>query len=297
MNSPYAYSIIIPHRNTPDLLSHCLRSIPERQDTEIIVADDKSDTSEAELQHIVASHPCAKLVTISESKGAGHARNVALSQATGHWLVFADADDYFTPAMATVLDKYASDMSTDMVFLNALSVNEKGITSSTPLTHHIERYGKRLPFSENVMRYATWTPWSRMVKRSLVEQNKVRFDEVPVGNDAMFVLQCTSLSTHIAAESTPCYMYFQPSEGSQTWHQYTDNTLIQRIELRFKINNLYRQVGYPFLWPITSKVIYKDLDANQREELASICSRYHHSQARELRARCSQLFGKIAGCI
>ncbi len=297
MNSPRTYSIIIPHRNTPDLLSRCLRSIPERQDTEIIVVDDKSDIPDAELKQVVASHPSVRLVTLSESKGAGHARNVALSQATGHWLVFADADDYFTPSMATVLDKYAANTATDMVFLNALSVDENGIITATPLTRHIERYVKRLPFSENVMRYATWTPWSRMVKRSLVEQNNVSFEEVPVGNDAMFVLQCTSLSKRINAESTPCYMYFQPSEGSQTWHQYTDNTLIQRIELRFKINKLYRQVGYPFLWPITSKVSYKDLNTNQREELASICSLYHHSQVRELRARCSQLFGKIAGCL
>ncbi len=297
MNSPYAYSIIIPHRNTPDLLLRCLRSIPERQDTEVIVADDKSDIAEAELQSIVASHPCAKLITLKESKGAGHARNVALSQATGHWLVFADADDYFTPAIADVLDKYAKDTETDMVFLNALSVDENGITVPTPLSLHIERYEKGRPLAEKVMRYATWTPWSRMLKRSLVEQNNLRFEEVPVGNDAMFVLRCTSLAKHISAESTPCYMYFQPSAGSQTWHQYTDNTLLQRIELRFKINNLYRQVGYPFLWPVTSKVKVKDLDSNQRKELSTLCSRYHHSQAKEIRARCSQLFGKIAGCL
>ncbi len=297
MNVPVTYSVVIPHRNTPDLLLRCLRSIPERQDTEILVADDKSDVAETELQRIVASHPQARLITLSESKGAGRARNVALSQAVGHWLVFADADDYFTPAMADVLDKYASDTETDMVFLNALSVDEKGVTAPTPLSRHIERYVKRCLFSEKVMRYATWTPWSRMVRRSLVEQNKVRFDEVPVGNDAMFVLRCTSLARRIAVESTPCYMYFQPSSGSQTWHQYTGNTLIQRLELRFKINNLYRQVGYPFLWPISSKVKVKDLDTNQRKELSALCSRYRHSRVKEIKARCSQLFGKIAGCL
>ncbi len=148
-----------------------------------------------------------------------------------------------------------------------------------------------------VMKYATWTPWSRMVRRGLVEKNGVRFDGIPVGNDAMFVLRCTSLARRISVEKEVCYHYFQPSAGSQTWHKYTDSTFAQRTELRFRINELYRQVGYPFLWPITSKIHYKDLNASQREQLADICARYHHTHLKELRARASQLMGKLMGCL
>lgn len=37
------YSIIIPHKNIPDLLQRCLNSIPRRTDIQIIVVDDNSD--------------------------------------------------------------------------------------------------------------------------------------------------------------------------------------------------------------------------------------------------------------
>ena len=37
------YSIIIPHKNTPNLLQQCLDSIPYRDDIQIIVVDDNSE--------------------------------------------------------------------------------------------------------------------------------------------------------------------------------------------------------------------------------------------------------------
>ena len=36
------YSIIIPHKNTPELLRRCIKSIPQRDDLEIIIVDDNS---------------------------------------------------------------------------------------------------------------------------------------------------------------------------------------------------------------------------------------------------------------
>jgi len=38
------YSIIIPHKNIPELLIRCIESIPSKNDIEIIVVDDNSDS-------------------------------------------------------------------------------------------------------------------------------------------------------------------------------------------------------------------------------------------------------------
>ena len=38
----FRYSIIIPHKNIPELLIRCLNSIPDREDIQIIVIDDNS---------------------------------------------------------------------------------------------------------------------------------------------------------------------------------------------------------------------------------------------------------------
>ena len=39
----FNYSIIIPHRNIPQLLQRCIDSIPSRDDLQIIIVDDNSD--------------------------------------------------------------------------------------------------------------------------------------------------------------------------------------------------------------------------------------------------------------
>mgnify|MGYP002627111942 CR=1 FL=1 len=41
-NKNFMFSIIIPHKNTPDLLERCVNSIPKRDDLEIIIIDDNS---------------------------------------------------------------------------------------------------------------------------------------------------------------------------------------------------------------------------------------------------------------
>ncbi|MCD8304415.1 MAG: glycosyltransferase family 2 protein [Prevotellaceae bacterium] len=108
MNQEPAFSLIVPHRGTPRLLARLLASVPRREDTEIIIVDDcSSPASKQELREAVAACPQARLIELQEHKGAGHARNVALKEARGRWLVFADADDYFTPPMAEVMERYA----------------------------------------------------------------------------------------------------------------------------------------------------------------------------------------------
>jgi cellulose synthase/poly-beta-1,6-N-acetylglucosamine synthase-like glycosyltransferase len=43
------YSIIIPHKNIPQLLQRCLDSIPRREDVQIIVVDDNSDANKVDF--------------------------------------------------------------------------------------------------------------------------------------------------------------------------------------------------------------------------------------------------------
>ena len=77
------YSIIIPHKNTPDLLQYCLDSIPIRSDVQVIVVDDNSD----EDKKPTFTRDDVKFFYIDKehTKGAGRARNVGLEHAVGKW--------------------------------------------------------------------------------------------------------------------------------------------------------------------------------------------------------------------
>ena len=90
-------TIIVPHYNTPDSLLKLLNNIPVREDIEVIVVDDNSNVSLDELEKQIKNFPMVQLlVNDSGVKGAGASRNIALRQAAGQWILFADADDFFT---------------------------------------------------------------------------------------------------------------------------------------------------------------------------------------------------------
>jgi glycosyltransferase involved in cell wall biosynthesis len=51
MDQEITFSIIIPHKNTPELLQRCLASIPKREDIQIIVIDDNSDNTKVDFEY------------------------------------------------------------------------------------------------------------------------------------------------------------------------------------------------------------------------------------------------------
>lgn len=111
------YSVIIPHKNIPTLLQHCIDSIPRRDDVQIIVVDDNSDPEKVDFDNFPGKDdPHVELYFTKEGKGAGYARNVGLEHAKGKWLLFADADDYFLEDLNRLMNDYLNSHS-DIIFL------------------------------------------------------------------------------------------------------------------------------------------------------------------------------------
>lgn len=246
------FSVIIPHRNTPYLLKRCLDSIPIRDDLEIIVVDDASDSEVVDFSRFPGQDRSdVSIIYSKKSGGGGFARNLGLEHAIGRWLIFADADDCFiTSELIVLLDLYANDDNTDMVVLNAIGFNETGQKLPLILSRYIHNYEKRKMFSEKILRYGFWAPWSRMIKRSLVEAHALKFEEVSVGNDIMFILFSSKFARIINIYTPFCYMYYKPSCGSQTHIAAKYQNVNALVEKNIKVNSFYREVSYPFRWPI-----------------------------------------------
>ena len=251
------YSIIIPHKNCPDLLQRCINSIPRRNDVQIIVVDDNSDDNKKPT--LVRDDLEVILLDEKQSKGAGRARNIGLSKALGKWLLFSDADDYFSEDLPKLLDKYRADDITDIVYLNARTFNENGDIGVFKTDILIKKYLQEKKSSEMRLRYELWTPWSRMVKREIVEKNKILFDEVPATNDKMFCLQCSFFSKVIKAEETFVYNYYRPTKGSITDKQRDSKMLDELLDIRRRTIELYKKAGYkelPSFWAVLYRTPY-----------------------------------------
>ena len=188
MNKIY-YTIIIPHKNIPDLLQRCLDSIPIRDDLQIIVVDDNSDTDKVDFKNFPGNdRKDVEIIFSKEGKGGGYARNIGLSKAKGTWLLFADADDYFNYCINNILDEYLNS-DADIIYFkgNCLTNNTYLPGKRTKhLNAFIDLCQQNPQKGEIKLRYLFGEPWCKMIKRNLVETKHIRFDETSIHNDTTF---------------------------------------------------------------------------------------------------------------
>ena len=202
-------SIIIPHYNMPDTLLRLIRSIPIKEEIEVLVVDDNSDISLETLLKKLELFPHVQLFqNDSGVKGAGASRNIALRKATGKWVLFADADDFYVEDFYDKLIPYLKS-DYDMIYFSPISIDDKTGEEST---RHVvyEEYINRYCHHPNLknttaLKYGFCTPWSKLIRRSLLEEHGLRFDEIIVSNDIMCMTKCSYYSQKITATSETIY--------------------------------------------------------------------------------------------
>ena len=216
MHYSYKYSIIIPHYNIPDLLGRCLRSIPERDDIQVIVVDDNSPGSDKYKVTIPElSRSNVEFYVTPNNRGGGAARNQGLQYVKGEKLLFADADDFFVDNFGDMLDRY-SKTNYDLIYFNVKSVMSDDISKPA------NRSKKKL-FDEyyelddiNVIKSKYTEPWGKIYKFSVIKENDILFDETPVANDVMFSLKASYCSENVKVVNDVMYV-LTAREGSVSY--------------------------------------------------------------------------------
>ena len=271
----YSYSLIIPHKNSPNLLQRLLDSIPERDDLQILIIDDCSDVAILGNSKLPGyDRADTEIYMLKDSRGAGYCRNIGIQHSLGKWILFSDADDCYTENFNDILDKYKFDDIHDLIILNAIKRKaDDTIIENFDLNMYVRNYLNKRWYSDRVIKYGFWTPWSRMVKRSLIFDNNLKFEEIPVGNDMMFCLNCSKYSRNYAVEETPFYIYYQPDNRSVT-SSYRNSLEAQKsiFELNMRAQQLHKSVNYLFKTSLVIQffIMPKGLNAKKSEYRALI---------------------------
>lgn len=184
------FSIIIPHKEIPDLLMRCLRSIPVSEDIQVIVVDDNSADADTYLDtYPELSRPYLEFIRTITGGGAGYARNVGLEHAKGKWLLFADADDFFVDDMYDIICTYVNSEADVIYFKNKAVLSDNTNIKSDRSSYVNKRIDQYLTDGDEwTIRFKLFVPWAKMVKRDLVVKYNIRFDEVAYSNDVYFSL-------------------------------------------------------------------------------------------------------------
>ena len=231
------YSIIIPHKDIPDLLQRCLDSISVRDDVQVIVVDDNSDPRKVDFKHFPQwEGKRYEYYLTKEGKGAGYARNVGLEHAEGRWLIFADADDFFAEDFNAILNEMV-DAEEDLVYfdyINVLSDDiKRQVTNRIWYRFYIADYlnGDK---SEKNLRVYFFVLWSRMVKRELIERNHIRLSETRWSNDVLFSARIGRLAQSIRVSDKTGYVV-TTRKGS-----LTDDFCATPEELRVRLTEVMK---------------------------------------------------------
>lgn len=239
------FTVIIPHYNIPELLERCLSSIPQREDVQIIVVDDCSEAECVDKIRKVISqnYPNVSFVYQKENGGGGMCRNEALKYAKGRWLVFADADDFFSDDFSQLLDKYKDDDS-DIIYFRVGCVFSDDITKVSDLRDHnkarIDEY--LLNGDDKILRYLHSEPWGKFVKKELVSRYGIKFSETKVCNDYYFSAISGFHAGAIKADNTPLY-FLTVREGSVSSKTDTVEKIKIRIEETVAVEKYLRDRG------------------------------------------------------
>lgn len=242
MDYKYDFSIIIPQRNSLKTLSKLLSSIPKSDRIEIIVVDNSPSPVSSDMIHTDRDF---KLAWSHPDRHAGGARNVGVSISTGKWLIFADADDFFSPNAFDLFYQYLNSSSdiiyfkVDGVYIDTLEHSDRAEIYNCYIEKYIQN-GQDID-----LRYKWHVPWGKMISREFVQKNNLAYDEIRAGNDAYFSLTCGHYAQSIEVCNNVGY-FVTTSANSLT--QKKDYDIIKaRLYSRLHCNQFVRGVGLPEL--------------------------------------------------
>ena len=239
------YSIIIPHKNSQDLLVYCLSTIPVRDDVQVIVVDDNSDPQKVDFAHFPQWKGIHyEYYWTKEGKGAGYARNVGLEHAKGEWILFIDADDFVLPIINDIFDDYVN-VDADLIYFRPTAVMMADRMSPSKradwYNHLIDGYFQNR--SENDIRCRFFSPTCKLIKRFLMETYNIRFEEIPYSNDAVCSVMIGCVANKIEVVDRTYYVITE-SPNSLTSNLFSKpNELEIRTEAFFKTQSIIYKFG------------------------------------------------------
>lgn len=210
---------IIPVYNTERYVLRCLQSIVNQQlwpdDYEVLVVDDGStDGSRAVVEAFAAEHRQVKLL-MQQNAGVSAARNLAMDNARGRYLMFVDSDDRLGDDVIHRVVQRAIDDDLDVLSFNYECEDAQG----NVLPHSREDNYATTPVATgyDFLKAHSMTPyvWRFLLRREYLQQGCWRFDpSLIVCEDGALIARFLLNAPRMAHEDTIAYCYVNRSDSA-----------------------------------------------------------------------------------
>ena len=200
-------TIIVPVYNSEKFLKQCMESMIN-QNTDysyqiIVVNDGSKDHSGAILEDFSTYSDIVTIIN-QENKGCSSARNVALQEVRGEYIMFVDSDDYLLENTVESLLQEVYRLDADIVQGGYYYINEEAGKHLG-----VKKYPDMYDVAPNGV--VAGMPWGKVYKTKLFE--KVCFPEGYWYEDTIITSIVTHLADRIATISDIVYCYRINSSG------------------------------------------------------------------------------------
>lgn len=206
-------SIIVACYNCEKTVRECYASIQNDRRIQVVFVDDCSIDGTFTLLRQIEAERTARtesglnvvVVQTRKNSGAGDARNLGLSYATGEYVMFLDSDDRLVAGACAVILGQLEAHRCDCLTFDALYGRPGALHPLSLFASPSVSAGRVDPRVALV--YGKGAVWGKVYRRSLVTQNNITFMNIPTGEDIVFAKQAFACAQHIVYCDKPLYVY------------------------------------------------------------------------------------------
>lgn len=206
---PITFSIVIPAYNAQDYVERCIRSVlAQPVSAQVVVVDDGSTDRTGEICDALAAD---ERVTVVHQPNGGLcvARNEGFRRATGQYVAFLDADDFYIEGTLAEIERaisengmpdvcvgrFAESYESGELHIDDIPLDASRITGKT--TAEVLAYIQSIPFIYAPVRY--------FVRRALLAENELLFQPGVVHEDELWTPQLLCAAKSYACVEEPFY--------------------------------------------------------------------------------------------
>lgn len=209
-------SVIVPAYNVEKYIGRCLDSIQKQtySEMEILVIDDGSTDGTWEIVKEYAKRDSRVIPVHRENGGVSKSRNEGLSLATGDYIAFLDADDYWNDDSVEIMVRKLEESSADWLNCQYRIIDEEGKEKPS-----FQFYTGRIPCGTSaekveflvhiiLMYRVGFEVWDKLYSGKIIREQGLRFNEkCSIGEDLAFNILYSLYVDSIVSIEEVCYNY------------------------------------------------------------------------------------------
>lgn len=251
--STCAVSVIISMYNAEKYIGKCFDSLLNQrfQDFEVIVVDDCSTDKSAEIVDGYTPKFNERLMFIGTRKNSGGKgyvpRNLGLKLANGEYVFFANSDDFIAKNALETLYHAAKNNDADVVYTAAYNdirkpkdirlvqddackkLSEEELKNEGLVIDEAADKNLHNLFISGMFH----APWTKLVRRDLLLENKIVFPELVTGGDSIWSLNVCCHAKKILCLPEPLYFWRHYNAGRVTRPKETSSEQISYVVSNF----------------------------------------------------------------